>query len=75
MIVKTCRYFGFAPEYWEDRLTLRWHRAHENELALRPPAEMFLAAYFQAQRWWRPPSDSADHDREALSESDLPEFE
>jgi len=74
MIVKTCRYFGGTPDYWEDALTLRWHRAQENELAARPPAEMFLAAYFQAQRWWHPPTD-AEPANETLPESDLPEFE
>jgi hypothetical protein len=40
---------------------------------LRPPAEAFLAAYFEAQGWWRPPSRDAD--APPLAQSDLPEFE
>jgi len=36
---------------------------------------MFLAAYFQAQRWWHPPSHDAEPHGEMLTESDLPEFE
>jgi hypothetical protein len=34
---------------------------------------MFLAAYFQAQAWWHPPT-GAEPD-EKMPESDLPEFE
>jgi hypothetical protein len=35
---------------------------------------MFLAAYFQAQAWWHPPTGAAPA-AETMPESDLPEFE
>lgn len=72
MIVCATRYFGQTPDYWEDALTLRLHRAQENELALRPPAEMFLAAYFEAQGWWKRGPRDVDA---VLPPSELPEFE
>jgi hypothetical protein len=60
---------------WDAALTLRLHRAHEKELALRPPAEAFLAAYFEAQGWWRAPHEHGDDTPETAPQSDLPEFE
>jgi len=46
----------------------------EKELAARPPAEMFLAAYFEAQGWWRSPA-LRNEPPMILPQSDLPEFE
>lgn len=51
---------------------MRLLRAQEMELAMRPPAEAFLAAYFEAQGWWRPPARIVDV---PLPQSALPEFE
>jgi hypothetical protein len=72
LIVCASRYFGQTPDYWEDGLTLRLHRAQEKELSTRPPPEMFLAAYFEAQGWWKHSSRERDP---VLPQSTLPEFE
>lgn len=62
------------PDYWEDALTLRLHLAHEKELSLRPPVEAFVAAYFEAQGWWRAPAGREMPEPEP-PQSDLPEYE
>jgi hypothetical protein len=56
-------------------LTLRLYCSHEKELVLRPPAEAFLAAYFEAQGWWRPPAEAPNTGPVEFPESDLPEYE
>jgi hypothetical protein len=49
--------------------------AQEKELALRPPAEWFLAAYFEAQGWWRQPQFCEDAHGSEIPQSPLPEYE
>lgn len=73
MIARMMRHFGQSHDYWETTLTLRLHREHELELSENPPPEAFLAAYFEAQGWWKRPG--LDEPLAELPRSDLPEFE
>lgn len=67
------RYFHQSPDYWLDHCTLQdWRDIYQRELNEVPPAEAFLAAYFEYEA---PGSGrvSADEDGELII--DLPEFE
>ena len=42
------RYFHQTPDYWLDHSTLQdWDQIWSRELVNQPPAESFLAAYFE----------------------------
>ena len=75
MILRACRYFNGTYDYWLDALTMDILRAQNEELTEVPPADVLVAAYFEANGMWKRPHSTspAQDDSGGVWEPDLPE--